>query len=124
MTDVNVTLLDNTDTQDNDDKEANGKDSGGKTKKKLTTMQKIKLGFAVVIGAALIIGLIIAIFIAGKKGIESFTRKRKENDDYKKEGFSASNSISNEYDYVNSVIYATLGDLSGLEKINANAIAA
>ena len=115
MTDVNATLLDNTDTQDNDN-----------TTEKKPEKKKLSLGWWILIGilaavTAVIIGLII--WAVCSRNVKTVTKKP-DDDDEGKEGFSASNSISNEYDYVNSVIYATLGDMSGLEKINANAVAA
>ena len=59
-----------------------------------------------------LIGIIVAIvYVVNKK-------KKKES----KEGYSASNQINDEFDYVNSVIYSTLGDVSELEKINNAAV--
>ena len=59
-----------------------------------------------------LIGIIVAVvYIVNKK-------KKKES----KEGYSASNDINDEFDYVNSVIYSTLGDVSELEKINSTAV--
>lgn len=51
-------------------------------------------------------------------------RKRSNKINNKKEGFSASNDISNEFDYVNSVIYSTLGDVSGLKNIDSKTVTA
>lgn len=59
-----------------------------------------------------LIGIIIVIVYAVNK-------KKKEES---KEGYSASNEINDEFDYVNSVIYSTLGDASELEKINSAAV--
>ena len=59
-----------------------------------------------------LIGIIVAIvYVVNKK-------KKEES----KEGYSASNEINDEFDYVNSVIYSTLGDVSELEKINSAAV--
>ena len=118
MTDVNATLLDNTDTQDND---ANYKEE---KKRKEKRDNKASLIFIIVVLALAAVALIVVLIVYFVVWKPKDDEKTQQNDDDKKEGFSASNSISNEYDYVNSVIYATLGDLSGLEKINANAIAA
>ena len=118
MADVKDTLLDNTDTQDNDNTEENKSEK----KKKLSLGWCLFIGFLALVAAG-IIGLIV--WAMCSHVVKTATKKSDDDDDKdKKEGFSASNSISNEYDYVNSVIYATLGDLSGLEKINANAVAA
>ena len=51
-------------------------------------------------------------------------RKRSNKLNNKKEEFSASNDISNEFDYVNSVIYSTLGDVSGLKNIDSKTVTA
>ena len=51
-------------------------------------------------------------------------RKRSNKINNKKEEFSASNDISNEFDYVNSVIYSTLGDVSGLKNIDSKTVTA
>lgn len=51
-------------------------------------------------------------------------RKRSNKTNNKKEEFSASNDISNEFDYVNSVIYSTLGDVSGLKNIDSKTVTA
>lgn len=58
-----------------------------------------------------LIGIIVTVYSVNKK-------KKKES----KEEFSASNDINDEFDYVNSVIYSTLGDVSELEKINSAAV--
>lgn len=70
--------------------------------------------FWLIIAAVVItlIGIIVAIVYAVNK-------KKKEES---KEGYSASNDINDEFDYVNSVIYSTLGDVSELEKINSAAV--
>lgn len=51
-------------------------------------------------------------------------RKRGNKVNNNKEEFSASNDISNEFDYVNSVIYSTLGDVSGLKNIDSKTVTA
>ena len=51
-------------------------------------------------------------------------RKRSNKVNNKKEEFSASNDISNEFDYVNSIIYSTLGDVSGLKNIDSKTVTA
>lgn len=64
----------------------------------------------------ILIGVILAIIFTVKKN------KKKGGET--NETFTASNDINDEFDYVNSVIYSTLGDMSGLEKINKNAVLA
>lgn len=75
-----------------------------------------------------IVGIIlISIFIVALIAIIIyFTIKRKRSNklNNKKEEFSASNDISNEFDYVNSVIYSTLGDVSGLKNIDSKTVTA
>ena len=44
-------------------------------------------------------------------------RKRKDKSEEKKEEFTASDSLSNEFDYVNSYIYSTLGESDELDKM-------
>lgn len=71
--------------------------------------------FWVIIAVVIIalIGIIVTVvYVVNKK-------KKKETS---KEGYSASNDINDEFDYVNSVIYSTLGDISELEKINSAAV--
>ena len=63
---------------------------------------------------ALIGIIVVVVYIVNKK--------KREKEEENKEGFAASNDINDEFDYVNSVIYSTLGDVSELEKINKNAV--
>lgn len=88
-------------------------------------IDKIKYWFTdkSVIAATIAISIIIIILIAI---IIYFIIKRKRSNkiNNKKEGFSASNDISNEFDYVNSVIYSTLGDISGLKNIDSKTVTA
>lgn len=64
----------------------------------------------------LLIGIIVVVVVI-------VTTNKKKKDEESKEGYSASNNISNEFDYVNSVIYSALGDLSGLQNLNVGAVA-
>ena len=67
-------------------------------------------------GLSLLIVVVIVIIIV------IIYRVNKKKDEESKEGYSASNDINDEFDYVNSVIYSTLGDVSELEKINSASV--
>ena len=74
-----------------------------------------------------VISVFIVIVIAALIAINVYfviKRKRSNKLNNKKEEFSASNDISNEFDYVNSVIYSTLGDVSGLKNIDSKTVTA
>lgn len=68
----------------------------------------------------MIIVFVVAILIATIVVIVYVVNKKKK--EKSKEKYSASNDINDEFDYVNSVIYSTLGDVSELEKINNSAV--
>lgn len=86
-------------------------------------IDKIKYWFTNINVISVFIVIVIAALIAI---IVYFVIKRKRSNklNNKKEEFSASNDISNEFDYVNSVIYSTLGDVSGLKNIDSKTVTA
>ena len=86
-------------------------------------IDKIKCWFTNTSVISVFIVIVIAALIAI---IVYFVIKRKRSNklNNKKEEFSASNDISNEFDYVNSVIYSTLGDVSGLKNIDSKTVTA
>lgn len=89
-------------------------------------IDKIKCWFTNISVISVFIVIVIAALIAIIAIIVYFVIKRKRSNklNNKKEEFSASNDISNEFDYVNSVIYSTLGDVSGLKNIDSKTVTA
>lgn len=107
-------ILDNNTSSNENSKNKSNKGFANKLKefKKNHTVLFWLIIAAIVI---LLIGIIVVVVVI-------VTTNKKKKDEESKEGYSASNSISNEFDYVNSVIYSALGDLSGLQNINAGSV--
>ena len=107
-----MTTVLNNDLNDTHDKNDDGfMNKIKKFKKNHSILFYVIISFIIVV----LIGIIVVV-------VYTIVNKKKKKNEDSKEGYSASNNINDEFDYVNSVIYSTLGDISELEKINNEAV--